>query len=304
MSTIIEVSGAAKSFGKDIVLDGVDFTVKKGEILGLLGPNGAGKTTLIRILNGVITPDTGTIRVAGFDPAAEGDDIRKISGIVTENAGLYHEMSGLDNLKFFADLYKVQDKSEIGRLLKLFDMEEYQHRLAGTYSTGMKKRLALAKALLHKPEILFLDEPTNGLDPNGINLVLSYLKKYNEETGTTIIICSHVLHQLETICDSFAFMENHTIAEQGSLSQLTNKYITELSVVIETDWPGRNGMDIVKEGFLRCRVKSKKEISNLLKEILQTHFVYSVSIENISIETIYFKIREAHHGQNRHHSDL
>ncbi|MBS2967774.1 ABC transporter ATP-binding protein [Metabacillus sp. KIGAM252] len=296
MSNIIEVAGAAKSFGKESVLKSVDFTVKKGEILGLLGPNGAGKTTLIRILNGVITPDQGTIRVAGFDPVTEGDEIRKISGIVTENAGLYHEMSGLDNLKFFAELYKVQDKSEIDRLLKLFDMEEYQHRPAGTYSTGMKKRLALAKALLHKPEILFLDEPTNGLDPDGINLVLSYLKKYNEETGTTIIICSHVLHQLETICDSFAFMENHTIAEQGSLSELTEKYITELSVVIETDWPGRNGMDIVKDGFLRCRVKSKREISSLLKEILQTHSVYSVSIENISVETIYFKIREAHHG--------
>ena len=115
-------------------------------------------------------------------------------------------------------------------------MEEHKGKAVGTYSTGMKKRLALGKALLHEPKLLFLDEPTNGLDPDGIKMVLSYLKKYNEETGTTIIICSHVLHQLESICDSFAFLENHTIVEQGTMSELECKYIHEVIVKINTNF--------------------------------------------------------------------
>nr|WP_277753218.1 ABC transporter ATP-binding protein [Metabacillus mangrovi] len=212
-------------------------------------------------------------------------------------------MSGLDNLKFFAELYKVKDQEQIPRLLKLFDMEEYQHRPAGQYSTGMKKRLALAKALLHKPQLLFLDEPTNGLDPDGIRMVLLYLKKYNEETGTTIIICSHVLHQLEPICDSFAFMENQTVAEQGTLAELTEKYIPELSVIVETDYETEY-TERAGAGKIRMKVSSKNEIPGLLRNILNTHAVYSVQIENTGAETVYFKIREAHNGQSRRNSTV
>ncbi len=145
-------------------------------------------------------------------------------------------MSGEENLAFFAELYGVKDKRKINELLRLFDLEEHKEKVVGTYSTGMKKRLALGKALLHEPKLLFLDEPTNGLDPDGIKMVLTYLKKYNEETGTTMIICSHVLHQLEPICDSFAFLENQTIVEQGTKNELERKYIKEVIVKINSDF--------------------------------------------------------------------
>ncbi|MBM7691114.1 ABC-2 type transport system ATP-binding protein [Peribacillus deserti] len=302
--SLIYVSKLSKRYGNELILKDVNFKADEGEIIGLLGPNGAGKTTFIRLLNGVIHSDSGTITVSGFNPAAQGDEVRKISGIVTESAGLYHQMSGKENLEFFAGIYKVgAAKDQISRLLRLFDLEEHQAKLVGAYSTGMKKRLGLAKALLHNPKILFLDEPTNGLDPEGIRIVLSYLKKYNKETGTTILICSHVLHQLETVCTSFAFMDRGTIVEQGRLKELEEKYIKELEITLETPFPIEPLHNILgfeclrkSDSYITIKLRSKEDISVLLKEILKSHPVYSVVHENNSLESIYFNIREGGNG--------
>jgi len=296
-TSFINVEGLYKSFGQQTVLENVNFKVKKGEIVGLLGPNGAGKTTFIRILNGVIKPEKGSISLNGMNPASGGDAIRKISGIVTESAGLYHQMNGRENLELFAELYGVTDTKRVAELLSLFDLKEHQDKHVGKYSTGMKKRLALAKALLHKPDILFLDEPTNGLDPDGIQMVLSYLKKYNQETGTTIIICSHVLHQLETICDSFAFIENGTIAEQGTLTELEEKYVQNVTVKVNTTFKPQDKHYL----WFPCRVlgnstvvfdlPSKKDIPQLLTGLLKTDPVYSVTIMNNDLQSNNFKVR-------------
>lgn len=298
MSPIIEVTGISKAFEGQRVLHDVNFQVEQGQIVGLLGPNGAGKTTFIRILNGVLKADHGMISILGYNPTIDGDHIRKVSGIVTESAGLYGQMSGKDNLAFFAELYGVTNKQKVNELLTLFDLQEHKDRPVSTYSTGMKKRLALGKALLHEPQILFLDEPTNGLDPDGIQMVLSYLKKYNQENGTTIIICSHVLHQLENICDSFAFMERHTIVEQGTMIELESKYLKDVNVEINTDFLPNNhsflGYQCVKgEGnHVTFTLPAKDQIPNLLQELLKEHGVYSVEIMNNNLESIYFKVRE------------
>ncbi|MGG4488011.1 ABC transporter ATP-binding protein [Metabacillus idriensis] len=297
---MIEVAGVSKTFGSVTVLENVNFKAEEGKIVGLLGPNGAGKTTFIRILNGVIKADSGMISIMNHDPVKNGDEIRKISGIVTEGAGLYHQLSGEENLAFFADLYGVKDIERIHQLLLLFDLADHKDKPAGTYSTGMKKRLALAKALLHSPKLLFLDEPTNGLDPDGIKMVLAYLKKYNEETGTTMIICSHVLHQLEPVCDSFAFIENQTIVEQGTKAELENKYLKEIKIKVNTDlflhgkefmaFPCEQG----GEGEVIFTLPGKEDIPFLLKGILENHHVYSAEIINNDLESIYFKVREKH----------
>ncbi|ULT59371.1 heme ABC exporter ATP-binding protein CcmA [Neobacillus drentensis] len=297
MTSFINVEGLYKSFGQQTVLENVNFQVEKGEIIGLLGPNGAGKTTFIRILNGVIKPDKGSISLNGMDSASEGDEIRKISGIVTESAGLYHQMSGKENLELFKELYGVTDKKRVAELLDLFDLEEHQDKPVGKYSTGMKKRLALAKALLHKPDILFLDEPTNGLDPDGIQMVISYLKKYNQETGTTIIICSHVLHQLETICDSFAFIDNGTIVEQGTLPELEDKYVQNVTVKVGTTFKPQEkhflgfSCKVVGADMVAFDLPSKKDIPQLLSNLLKRDPVYSVIIMNNDLESIYFRVR-------------
>lgn len=301
VAAFIHVNELSKSFDQQTVLKDVNFQVKKGEIIGLIGPNGAGKTTFIRILNGVIKQDKGSIEINGLDPLKDGDDIRKMSGIVTESAGLYHQMSGEENLRFFSDLYGVTNKNRTIELLMLFDLIEHKDKKVGKYSTGMKKRLALAKALLHKPEILFLDEPTNGLDPDGIKLVLSYLKKYNEETGTTMIICSHVLHQLENVCHSFAFIDEGTIVEQGTLDTLAEKYIDTLKVQVETslkpattDYLGFK-YSVIGENKLVFELQSKHDISKLLSEILKTDQIFSVTHLNTNLESIYFEVRGIQH---------
>ncbi|MDR0136573.1 ABC transporter ATP-binding protein [Metabacillus idriensis] len=297
---MIEVAGVSKTFGSQTVLKNVNFKAEQGKIVGLLGPNGAGKTTFIRILNGVIKADSGMISILNHDPVKNGDEIRKISGIVTEGAGLYHQLSGEENLAFFSDLYGVKDKTRIRQLLGLFDLADHKDKPAGTYSTGMKKRLALAKALLHSPKLLFLDEPTNGLDPDGIKMVLAYLKKYNEETGTTMIICSHVLHQLEPVCDSFAFIENQTIVEQGTKAELEKKYLKEIKIKVNTNLKLR-GKECMAfpceqwgEGEMIFTLPGKEDIPFLLKKILENHHVYSAEIINNDLESIYFKVREKH----------
>jgi ABC-2 type transport system ATP-binding protein len=292
---IIEVRNVSKDFGKQKVVNDVSFSISEGSIVGLLGPNGSGKTTIIRLLNGVIDPTGGSIRIFGSDPQLDGDKIRGLSGIVTESASLYHEMSAWDNLKFFAKIYQTEDDNRIQYLLEQFDMWEYKDKLVGMFSTGMKKRIALAKALLHKPKLLFLDEPTNGLDPEGIQMVIKYLAKVNKEENVTILICSHVLHQLENICDSFLFIKNGAIIEQGNRSELEEKYLQEVVVHIETNLDPSGIVAFhgkkIGENLVQFTLSSKDAITPLLQKILQNHWVHSCKIMNNDLEALYFKIR-------------
>jgi ABC-2 type transport system ATP-binding protein len=295
----IDVHHVTKAFGNQIVVKDVTFSIPEGRIVGLLGPNGAGKTTIIRLLNGVIEPSEGKIEVLGFNPQTEGELIREQSGIVTESAALYHEMSAWDNLKFFAKIYKINDDSRIKYLLEQFDMWEHKDKLVGTFSTGMKKRVALAKALLHKPKLLFLDEPTNSLDPEGIQMVIQYLGKINKEENVTILICSHVLHQLESICDTFLFINRGTIIEQGNRKTLEDKYLQEVIIQLETNLdPSRlvsyKGKK-VGDDLVEFELPSKEEITPLLQKIVQNHWVHSCKIINNDLESLYFKIRGGNH---------
>lgn len=295
---MITVNNIHKQFGSQPVLSGMSFTVKKGSIVGLLGPNGSGKTTMIRLLNGVIQPEQGTMEINGFNPLNDGNVIRQMSGIVTEGAGLYHEMSGEDNLLFFSQIYGVRNaKKRVYELLEDFDLYAHRQKKVGTYSTGMKKRLALAKALLHKPKLLFLDEPTNGLDPDGIRDVMKYLTKLNKTEQTTIIICSHVLQQLEDICHSYVFMEKGSVLAQGTRQQLEKDFLTDILLRVETglklDSTAYFGYPVerVNETTILFTLPSKKEISPLLNEILKENWIHSTTIENISLESIYFEVR-------------
>lgn len=297
MGKMIEVNRVCKSFGQQKVLQEMSFFVNKGEIVGLLGPNGSGKTTMIRLLNGVITPDSGTMEVGGYNPLLEGNPIRQMSGIVTEGAGLYHEMSGSDNLHFFAKLYGVADRKRITYLLEQFDLTKHQHKLVGTYSTGMKKRLGLAKALLHNPKLLFLDEPTNGLDPEGIQMVIHYLSKLNREQGTTILLCSHVLHQVENLCNTYVFMENGRVITQGTKREIEQRYMHEVILKVETGLNLKNGnyagysVKSVNQDILHFTLPSKEHIPDLLRKILSESWVYSSEIINRDLESLYFQVR-------------
>ena len=299
---MITVTNVHKRFGSQSVLSGMNFSVEKGSIVGLLGPNGSGKTTMIRLLNGVIQPEQGTMEINGFSPTTEGNMIRQMSGIVTEGAGLYHEMSGTDNLLFFSEIYGVRKGRErVDELLKEFDLYDHRRKQVGTYSTGMKKRLALAKALLHKPKILFLDEPTNGLDPDGIRDVLGYLARLNKNEQTTIVICSHVLQQLEDICHSYVFMEGGRVLAAGTRQQLEDDFLTDVMLRVETGLKLNDTsyfghpVERISETSLLFTLSSKGEISPLLREILKETWIHSTIIENGSLESIYFEVGRRNH---------
>jgi ABC-2 type transport system ATP-binding protein len=294
---VIELDSVSKKFAEQTVLADVTMEVKEGEIVGLLGPNGSGKTTMIRLMNGVINPTSGKLIINGMDPQKNGDEVRKISGILTENAGLYHEMSGIDNLIFFSKLYGHFDKKQIDRLLEEFKLTEHQSKKVGTYSTGMKRRLGIIKAILHHPKILFLDEPTNGLDPEGIKLVLKFIKKLNEHGGTTIFLCSHILHQLENVCQQYLFLNEGKIIESGSLGDLQSRHMEHIHlkvitnlVPIERTW---EGYLVMKKGqnTLQFTLPSKEHITPLLEKIIRKAWVHHAEVENNDLESLYFKIR-------------
>lgn len=278
---MIELHGVSKRFGTHPVLTEFSMTVGRGEIVGLLGPNGSGKTTSIRLTNGVIRPDAGTITVAGYDPAHDGEAIRRLSGILTETAGLYPGMTGLENLRFYSDLYGVTDRNRPLELLSEFGLTDAKDKKAGTYSTGMKKRLGLAKALLHRPEILFLDEPTNGLDPEGIRMVLEYIVKLNKRDGTTMILCSHLLQQLEEVCHRYVFIQGGRVIEEGTHAELEAKYVKEAVLRVQT-----------AGGVAEHKLPGREAVPAFLRELTQKTDVFGATLVNQDLESLYFKIRE------------
>lgn len=299
--SIIKLEAVSKHFGEQVVLSNVSMSVEEGDIVGLLGPNGSGKTTMIRLMNGVINQTAGKLSILGMNPEAEGDSIRKATGILTENAGLYPEMSGLDNLIFFSKLYGKFDLKQIHLLLEEFELEEHMHKKVGAYSTGMKRRLGIIKAILHKPKLLFLDEPTNGLDPEGINLVLKFLKDLNDQEGTTIFLCSHILHQLEHVCKEYFFLNDGKITDNGTLNELQNKYVSEIKLKVITNllpvesyWGGYRVL-IKGKNTLQFILPSSEHITPLLQKITNDFWVHHVEIENNDLESLYFKIRS---GEN------
>ncbi|WP_028399676.1 ABC transporter ATP-binding protein [Ectobacillus panaciterrae] len=293
----IEVSELRKSFEKQLVLENVSFHVQQGETVGLLGPNGSGKTTIIRLLNGVIDPDGGEMRIGEWNPVENGHDIRRMSGILTEGAGLYYELSGLENLLFFAKLYRSYEVKRIQQLLEEFQLDMHQHKKVGTYSTGMKRRLGMIKALLHRPSLLFLDEPTNGLDPEGIHLVMRYIKKLSEQEGTTVLLCSHILHQMETVCDTYLFLEKGRILERGTKEELEERYIRNVVLKVETGLSVQGTQyagypfERIDERRVRFRLPHKNAITNLIQALSQETWVHHVEIENRDLESLYFAIR-------------
>lgn len=300
---LIWAENVTKSFGERTVIKDLSFVVREGEITGLLGPNGSGKTTAIRLLNGVIRADRGAMRVAGYDPGKNGELVRQNSGVLTESADFYRHLSGLDNLRFFGRLYGVVDDDRCRELLETFGLGEHQHKKVGTYSTGMRKRLGLAKALLHRPKLLFLDEPTNGLDPEGVRHVLGYIKELNQKFGTTILVCSHLLNQMEAICDRYLFIDQGRLIEHGTLSDLKKRYRHGMYLEVETDrLPSEQDLgEIQIEGVgpgtigahrIRISVDGVDDIPPLLRSLTQSVAVYRAQVEDQDLESLYFMIRE------------
>jgi ABC-2 type transport system ATP-binding protein len=198
---MIHVENLTKRFNETLAVDSLTMDVAEGEVFGFLGPNGAGKTTTVRMLTSLIGPTSGTATVGGFELGKEDINIRRTVGVLTETPGMYENLSAEYNLRIFAELYEVKETArQIERYLKMLGLWERRFDAAGTFSKGMKQKLAIARALLHEPRILFLDEPTAGLDPEGAHLVREFIAELKKE-GRTIFLCTHNLEEADHLCD-------------------------------------------------------------------------------------------------------
>ena len=209
---MIVVKGLTKRFGDVLAVDCLDMEVKPGEIFGFLGPNGAGKTTTIRMLSALISPTSGEAKVAGYEVGREDNEIRRNVGILTESPGLYARLSAERNLSFFAELYDVEDVAgQVERYLRLLGLWDRRGDVAATFSKGMRQKLAIARAMLHEPKVLFLDEPTAGLDPEMARLVREFINELQDK-GRTIFLCTHNLDEADRLCDRIAVVNTRLLA--------------------------------------------------------------------------------------------
>ncbi len=209
---MIRIENLTKQFESTLAVDKLSLEVKVGEVFGFLGPNGAGKTTTLRMLCALIGPSGGRAWVAGHEIGREDDQIRKKVGILTESPGLYDRLSAEYNLTFFAQLYEVGSVgAQVERYLRLLGLWERRAEAVGTFSKGMRQKLAIARAMLHEPQVLFLDEPTSGLDPEAAHLVREFITELREE-GRTIFLCTHNLDEADRLCDRIAIFNRRLLA--------------------------------------------------------------------------------------------
>jgi ABC-2 type transport system ATP-binding protein len=209
-----------KQIGRRTIVDDVSFAVQPSEIFGFLGPNGAGKTTTIRMLVGLIRPTSGTARICGFDVGAEFERATRCVGSIIETPDLYRFMSGRENLEHFARMLGVLNGGEIDRVSDLVDLRHRLDEPVRTYSLGMRQRLGIAQALLGSPRVLILDEPANGLDPAGIREIRKLLRTLAAEAGLSIFLSSHLLAEIELICDRVAIIHRGRVLRTGSVSEM------------------------------------------------------------------------------------
>jgi ABC-2 type transport system ATP-binding protein len=220
---IIQVKNLTKKFKDFTAVNNISFNVKKGEIFGFLGPNGAGKSTTINVLTTLLHPTTGEVILNGFNVKNDKDNVRSSFGIVFQDPSLDSELTALENLEFHASLYKVPKKiakERIPSLLKFVDLWDRKNGLVKTFSGGMKRRLEIARGLIHHPKILFLDEPTLGLDAQTRNHLWEYIKKLNKEEGMTVFFTTHYLEEAEKIADKISFIDHGKIVRQGTAAEL------------------------------------------------------------------------------------
>jgi ABC-2 type transport system ATP-binding protein len=212
--SIIEVNHLTKMFKKFTAVDDISFDVKKGEIFGLLGPNGAGKSTTLRMLSTLSRPTKGTATIGGFDTVKNDMEVRKLIGIVSEKMIIYNRLTAKENLWFFGSLFNIPKDTlnkRIDDLLELVQLTKFKDAQVGTFSTGMRQRMNVVRALLNMPQVLFLDEPTLGLDPQSSVEIREFVRKLNQEQGTTVIITTHMMLDADLLCDRIAIVDHGKI---------------------------------------------------------------------------------------------
>ena len=219
----LSVKDLRKSIGRKEIIKGLNFELREGEVFGFLGPNGAGKTTTIRMLTGLIKPTAGAISICGFDVRKEFTKAMQYLGCIVENPELYPFLSGWDNLVHFANMLPSVTEKEIREIAAFVGLDKRIHDKVKTYSLGMRQRLGIAQALLNRPKVLILDEPTNGLDPAGIREMREFIRNLAEKEGLSVLVSSHLLSEIQLLCDRVAIMLDGEIIQIDSVENLLTK---------------------------------------------------------------------------------
>lgn len=305
MTAVIETFDLQRTFGANRAVDGISFDVALGEVFGLLGPNGSGKTTTVRLLNGLLPPSGGQARVFGLDPSAQGGQVRRKTGVLTETPALYERLSARENLTFFGTLAGLPEPNlsrRVDEMLAFFGLTERATDKVETYSKGMKQRLALARALIHEPPLLFLDEPTSGLDPESAQQVNDLIASLAHQ-GQTIVLATHNLTDAQRLCDRVVILNKGRILAMGSLRDLARQLWPVTWVDIRFYGPveaasglltGMGGVIQATGGGedLAVQVEGEEVIPLVVRRLAgQGVSILSVNPRNYTMEDIYFALQ-------------
>lgn len=308
---VIRTEGLSRHFGETKALDGLTIEVEAGEVFGCLGHNGAGKTTTVRLLNGVLTPTSGSAWVLGLDPISQGPALRALTGVLTETPAVEDRLSGRENLRVYADLYGVPAERvdrRVTEMLARFGLMDAADAPAGSYSRGMRQRLALARAFLHNPELIFLDEPTAGLDPVAARGVRDLIRELAGRGGRTVFLCTHNLAEAQALCSRVAVLEHGRLIALGTPGQLSERYggASRLHIEVSADTQERalrvlqssgakpeEGPD---DGNIIVPGIQRGSIPGMLEHLVSAGVrVYQVMARRPTLEDVYFEL----HRQER-----
>lgn len=297
----IEIENLTKIYGRFVALDKLSLYVEEKDIFGFLGPNGAGKSTTINCILGLIKPDEGKIRVSRIDVEENPLEVRKICGYLPENYGFYGNLTAFENLKYFSEFYGGISRDFIEELLALVGLSNASEKKVAEFSRGMKQRLGLAQALLNDPKVIFLDEPTNGLDPQGIADFRNIIKEL-QRNGKTIFFSSHILPEVKEVCKTVGIIYRGRMLKVGKISELSGS----LAIVVQTEPKadesllkkfGRVGYDEIRDVYVveverDCRI----ELSKSLFE--NGYIVKELRLREPRLEEVYFSLVRANEGVN------
>jgi ABC-2 type transport system ATP-binding protein len=304
--TVIQTENLTRCFQDKVAVEKLTLEVNSGEIFGFLGHNGAGKTTTVRLLNGVLNPTGGQIRVLGLSPDRDGPALRRRTGVLTETPSLDERLTARENLEIYAELYDVPAREVRGRVeevLTLFELADRADEKAGGYSKGMKQRLAIARALVHRPELIFLDEPTSGLDPVSTRGVHDLIEHLSQEEGRTIFLCTHNLDEAQHLCHRVGVMEHGKLVVQGTPADLAAQMGDSQRVeVVVADESLPAAMEILSgaqvhngragEHTLLVQGLPYKRVPEMVARLTAAQVkVYRIAPQEATLEDVYFALR-------------